>query len=118
MSPGEERKSSVIVRIAGEEHAIRASAEPEYTRSCARFVDERIAEIRSRSGLIEGYKAAILAALSITDEYFQARERLDRVRSETSSRAQELVRQIDEALDDTDGGEGSAPPSDSRDEGT
>lgn len=118
MSSGEDRKSSVIVRIAGEEHAIRASAEPDYTRSCARFVDERIAEIRSRSGLIEGYKAAILAALSITDEYFQARERLERVQSETSSRARELVRQIDDALDDTDGGDGSGPPSEGPEEGT
>ena len=62
----------VTVRIAGEEHTIRSNADPEYTKKCAELVDDRIQEIRSKSGLIEGHKAAILAALSIADEYFQA----------------------------------------------
>ena len=72
---------SVTVRIAGEEHVIRANAEPDYTRDCANFVDERIREIKRQAGLIEGHKAAILAALSITDEFFQARNDLDRVQT-------------------------------------
>src|SRR5690606_36589958 len=66
--------SAVTVRIAGEEHALRASADAEYTRSCARFVDERIREIREKSGLVETHRAAILAALSITDQLFRVRE--------------------------------------------
>jgi cell division protein ZapA (FtsZ GTPase activity inhibitor) len=60
-------KTSVTVRIAGEEHTIRASAEPSYTRRCAALVDDRIHQIRLQAGLIEGHKAAILAALSIAD---------------------------------------------------
>ena len=51
-------RSSVTVRIAGEEHTIRANVEPDYTRRCAQLVDERIREIRSRSGLLETHKAA------------------------------------------------------------
>ena len=43
---GSDQKASVTVRIAGEEHTIRANAEPEYTRRCASFVDERIQEIK------------------------------------------------------------------------
>jgi len=92
-------KSSVTVRIAGEEHTIRANTVPEYTRKCARFVDERIREIRSKSGLIEGHKAAILAALSIADECFQAREELERVRKEIASRATNLTRRIEAELE-------------------
>lgn len=105
----ENKSSVVVVRIAGEEHAIRASAEPDYTRTCARFVDDRIAEIRSKSGLIEGHKAAILAALSITDELFQAREELEGVRTEVASRAEEMAERIGAALDssDSDDGRGS-----------
>ena len=64
----QDRKVSVAVRIAGEEHTIRANAEPDYTRSCARYVDERISDIRGKGMVIETHKAAILAALSITDE--------------------------------------------------
>jgi len=97
MSP---EKSSVTVRIAGEEHTIRASAEPEYTRKCAKLVDVRIHDIRAKAGLMEGHKAAILAALSIADEMFQAREELDQLRREVASRATNLVRRIEAELDE------------------
>lgn len=96
---GEGERTSVTVRIAGEEHTIRAAAEPEYTESCARHVDRRIGEIRKRSGLLESDKAAILAALSITDECFQAREELERLRKEVASRTTNLVRRIEGELD-------------------
>lgn len=91
-------RSSVTVIIAGEEHTIRARAEPEYTRACARFVDERIAEIRKRSGLIEPHKAAILAALSITDEFFRVRDDLDDRRERTLASVTELADEIDRRL--------------------
>jgi cell division protein ZapA (FtsZ GTPase activity inhibitor) len=87
-------KTSVTVRIAGEEHTIRASAEPSYTRRCAKLVDDRIHQIRLQAGLIEGHKAAILAALSIADECFQAQEELARIRQETAARAAGLARRI------------------------
>lgn len=92
-------RSSVTVRIAGEEHTIRANAEPAYTKKCAKLVDERIQEIRSKSGLIEGHKAAILAALSIADEYFQAVAEVEEVRSEAAERASELARKLEAELD-------------------
>jgi len=88
-------KSSVTVRIAGEEHTIRANTEPEYTKRCAKVVDDRIHQIRSNAGLMEGHKAAILAALSIADEMFQAREELELMRKEVASRATNLVRRIE-----------------------
>lgn len=98
MSAAESQRSSVTVRIAGEEHTIRANAEPDYTRRCARMVDQRIQEIRGRSGLLEPHKAAILAALSLTDELLQAREELEEVRAAVGDRAGALERRIDEAL--------------------
>ena len=94
MTDAENRKS-VSVRIAGEEHTIRANAEPEYMRSCARYVDERLSEIRSKGGLIETHKATILAALSITDELFQVRAELEQTRSEVATRATELARRLE-----------------------
>lgn len=90
-------KTSVTVRIAGEEHTIRASAEPDYTRKCAKLVDDRIHQIRVQAGLIEGHKAAILAALSIADELFQAEEDLGRVRNDLAARALRLAERIEHA---------------------
>jgi len=91
-------KTSVTVRIAGEEHTIRASAEPDYTRKCAKLVDDRIHQIRVQAGLIEGHKAAILAALSIADEFFQAEEDLERARGDLGDRALRLAERIERAL--------------------
>ncbi|MBT8405490.1 MAG: cell division protein ZapA [Gemmatimonadetes bacterium] len=91
-------RTAVTVRIAGEEHAIRSAAPPEYTRRCARLVDERITEIRRRSGLVEGHRAAILAALSITDEFFQAQEELERLRAVVAERTEAVVERLDGAL--------------------
>ena len=95
----DDRKSSVSVRIAGEEHTIRANAEPEYTRSCARYVDERISEIRGKGTVIETHKAAILAALSVTDELFQVRDELERLKKEVTSRTTNLVRRLEAEIE-------------------
>lgn len=92
-------KQSVSVRIAGEEHVIRASAAPDYTRRCAAYVDERIMDIRSKAGLLETHKAAILAALSISDELFQAREELQRLRAEVAREAGDLAQSLERAVD-------------------
>ena len=92
------QKTSVTVRIAGEEHTIRASAEPEYTRKCAKLVDDRIHQIRVAAGLIEGHKAAILAALSIADELFQSQDEVEQARSKAEARAARLAERIEDAL--------------------
>lgn len=91
-------KTSVTVRIAGEEHTIRASAEPAYTRRCAKLVDDRIHQIRVAAGLIEGHKAAILAALSIADELFQAQEEVDEVKEAAEERAASIADRIEGAI--------------------
>lgn len=101
-----DKRASVTVRIAGEEHTIRANAEPAYTRRCAKLVDERIHEIRTKSGLIEGHKAAILAALSIADELFQAVDELERTRKEVLSRTTNVTRRLEAELAQTDSGGG------------
>ena len=49
----EREKQSVTVSIAGEEHAIRSSAEPDYTRLCAEYVDKRIHDIKKQVGVLK-----------------------------------------------------------------
>jgi len=88
----------VTIRIGGEDHTIRANVKPEYTRRCAKLVDDRISEIRSQLGLIESHKAAILAALSITDELFQARSEADDLRVSAGARIEELALGLEKAL--------------------
>ena len=92
------KKESVTVRIAGEEHTIRSSAEADYTKRCARHVDQRIHDIKKQVGLLEGHKAAILAALSITDELFQAHDDLERSGIDLASRMDGLAEQLEAAV--------------------
>ncbi len=68
------KKSSIKVEILGESYAIRSDAAPEHTRACAEHLDRAIRQILSGGSVIETNRAAILAALQITSEMFQARE--------------------------------------------
>jgi cell division protein ZapA len=96
----DQNRESVTVRIAGEEHTIRSSAEPEYTVRCAEYVDRRIHEIKKQIGLVEGHKLAILAALSITDEMFQAQDLQDQSGSQIAERVNALAARLEDTLSD------------------
>ena len=68
------KKNVVKVTIVGEEYTLRTEAPPEHTQAVAAYVDQAIRKIITGSNMVESHKAAILAALQITDELFRARE--------------------------------------------
>ena len=68
------RKHSVKVEILGESYAIRTEAAPEHTKAVAEHLDRAIRQILSGGSVIESNRAAILAALQITSELFEAQE--------------------------------------------
>jgi cell division protein ZapA len=88
--------NKVTVEIAGEQHVLRSEAPPEYTRAVAAHVD---ATLRALPGIrtLEPHRAAVLAALSITDELFRAREELRALHEETERRAAALAETLAEA---------------------
>ena len=69
-----EKRSSVKVTIVGQDLTIRSDASPEHTREVAAYVDRVIRSIMASGTVIESSRAAILAALQITDELFRERE--------------------------------------------
>lgn len=101
MSSGETR-NPVTVHIAGEAHVLRSSAEPDYTRRCAEFLDEQVTKVRRASHLPDSHRAVILAALSITDRYFQTLDDLERLREDTALRSRALAERLERELDPTD----------------
>lgn len=66
-------KHAVQVTIGGEEYTVRSELPPEYTREVAAYVDAALKRVKDSIPMVETHKAAILAALSITDELFQGR---------------------------------------------
>ncbi len=97
MSDERPQRNPVSVIIGGEEYRIRAEATPEYTRECAAFLDRILAEVQ-QGPMMEGHKATILAALSITDQLFQARAELELLRSEIGRLSGKLAADIDAEL--------------------
>lgn len=92
-------KTVVNVSIAGENYTLRSEASAEYTRECARYVDSAISDIQKQSrSMMEPHKAAILAALSIVDQYFKAARELEVLRGETDSTAGRLASEIEARL--------------------
>lgn len=77
------RKHVVKVSIVGEEYTLRTEAPPEHTQAVAAYVDQAIRKIISGSNMVESHKAAILAALQITDELFKAREQAEELTAST-----------------------------------
>ncbi|MDP9278554.1 MAG: cell division protein ZapA [Gemmatimonadota bacterium] len=68
------KKNVVRVTILGDEYSIRSDQSPERTRIIAEHVDNVIKQTMKAGNIVDAQKAAILAALSITDELFDARE--------------------------------------------
>jgi cell division protein ZapA len=84
----------VRVNIVGEEYAIRSDAPPEHTRAVAEYVDRAIRQVmRGSTGtVVEPTKAAILAALQITNELFEATAASEAVTAELDALGVEIRR--------------------------
>lgn len=102
-------KNVVVVRIGGEEYSIRSPADPDYTRELAGHIDRAINGVLSatQGTMVQAHKAAILASLTITDELFQARAELERLRGEIAARSQHLSAEIERRMAPVDLAAGS-----------
>lgn len=85
-------KSAVRVIIGGEEYTVRSELPAEYTREVAAYLDAALKRVRDSLPMVESHKAAILAALSITDELFQARNGDREVADRLVAMADDLAR--------------------------
>ena len=82
-------KSKVVkVNISGQDYVVRSAAGQKYLESVAKYVDEKMAEIKA-SGIDDSQqlRIAILAAMNITDELFtykkEKKKFVDKVEAKT-----------------------------------
>jgi len=85
-------KHSTKINIYGEEYTIKSDALPEHTQAVAAYVDRAIRGVMSSGAVVDSHRAAILAALSITDELFKERAGNDEMAREMQSLSGELRR--------------------------
>lgn len=103
-----EGPNAVRVSIFGEEYSIRSDLGEAYTRECAKHVDDAVQQAHLQGHVPEPHKAAILAALQITDELFRGRTALERQTSSVLERLCALRERVEEALSEDAGGLRSA----------
>ena len=83
-------RTVVKVRIMGDEYTLRTEASAEHTRAVAEHVDRTIRAVISGSSTVETHKAAILAALQITEELFRERGAMEALNDDMRQLASDI----------------------------
>ena len=95
-----DQRKAVRVSIFGEDYLIRSEMGQAYTERCARYVDSAIQEAHVRGHVSEPHKAAILAAMQITDRLFRSEAEKEELETAVGERLSDLSRRIEMTLSD------------------
>jgi cell division protein ZapA (FtsZ GTPase activity inhibitor) len=98
----------IELNLLGQTLTIRSEATPEYLRRLAKFLEDRVAQLKrsgvndpltalslAKSGVKEPMAALTLAALDITDELFRSREEKKTDEDDVGARLGALVALLD-----------------------
>ena len=73
-----EEGNQIKITIFGQEYSVKAPADPTYIKKIAEYVDSKMREVQSGfSSTQSSNRIAILSAMNITDELFNARKKVD-----------------------------------------
>lgn len=86
---------SVKVLVAGQRLAIRTSAQPAYVEELARFVTDKVEELRASGRAMTTQSLALLAAMNIADELYQLRERQEQLKRQVREKSERILRYLD-----------------------
>ena len=90
------KRNSVRVTILNEDYNIRSDTSAEHTRAVAQYVDSAIRRVMTSGMVVESNKAAILAALQIAGELFEARDYVDQLSRSLRSLSKEARSLLDD----------------------
>jgi cell division protein ZapA len=90
------KRNSVRVTILNEDYNIRSDTTAENTRAVAQYVDNAIRHVMSSGIVVESNKAAILAALQIAGELFEARDHANQISRSIRSLSEETRTLLEE----------------------
>jgi cell division protein ZapA len=90
--------SHTEVRIFGATYNVRGSDDSGYLQALADLVDGKMREVAQVVATTDTARIAILAALNVADELFQARKQQEGERDEIKEKAAELAEELTQAL--------------------
>ena len=89
----------IKITIFGQEYSVKAPADPTYIKKIAEYVDTKMREVQSGfSSTQSSNRIAILSAMNITDELFNARKKGDSDESEIEEKITSLIELIDDSV--------------------
>ena len=91
--------NQVQISIFGQEYSVKAPADPTYIKNIAEYVDTKMREVQSGfSSTQSSNRIAILSAMNITDELFNAKKKGDSDNNEVEEKITSLIELIDESV--------------------
>jgi cell division protein ZapA len=96
VSESSQRVVPVVIR--GQRYPIRSDLDERYVAELAAYVDKKVQQAEEKTPTSDWVRIAVLAALSIADEFFRARESERAWPEAVAERAAEIERILDEAL--------------------
>ena len=91
--------NQIKITIFGQEYSVKAPADPTYIKKIAEYVDTKMREVQSGfSSTQSSNRIAILSAMNITDELFNAKKRGDSDNNEIEEKITSLIELIDESV--------------------
>ena len=95
----EKEDNQIKITIFGQEYSVKAPADPTYIKKIAEYVDSKMREVQSGfSSTQSSNRIAILSAMNITDELFNAKKRGDSDNNEIEEKITSLIELIDESV--------------------
>ena len=94
-----EEGNQIKITIFGQEYSVKAPADPTYIKKIAEYVDSKMREVQSGfSSTQSSNRIAILSAMNITDELFNARKKVDSDDSHIEEKITSLIELIDDSV--------------------
>lgn len=91
--------NQIKITIFGQEYSVKAPADPTYIKKIAEYVDTKMREVQSGfSSTQSSNRIAILSAMNITDELFNARKKGDTDDSDIEEKITSLIELIDDSI--------------------
>jgi cell division protein ZapA len=89
-------KRSVKLELYGQRFSVRTDDAEEYLQKLARFVNEKMTEIRSATGRVETSQIALLALLDISDALYRERAKNKALKVDVLARSERILHAIDD----------------------
>ena len=95
----EKEDNQIKITIFGQEYSVKAPADPTYIKNIAEYVDTKMRDVLSGfSSTQSSNRIAILSAMNITDELFNAKKKGDSDNNEVEEKITSLIELIDESV--------------------